>query len=46
MHIAAVVVFVGVSPQIMTPPRAGSPVVIDGPRDFRMALVDEATIMI
>ena len=46
MHIAAVVVSVGVGPQIVTPPRAGSPVVVGGPRDFRMAPSDEATIMI
>src|SRR6266404_4654886 len=46
MHIAAVIVSVGVCPQIVTPPRAGSPIVIDRPRDLRMALADEATIMI
>jgi len=46
MHIAEVFVSVGVGPQVMTPPRACSPVVIDGPRDFRMALADETTVMI
>ena len=44
-YVAEVFVSVGVGPQTMTPPRARSPIVVDAPRDFRMALVDETTVI-